>query len=72
MAPALTASLPLRIDSLIKRFRQVTAVDGNGFTKVFWRREPVSNLWPQVLVLLTIGVVPFAIAHNLAQCWDYT
>jgi ABC-2 type transport system ATP-binding protein len=28
MAPTLTASLPLRIESLIKRFGQVTAVDG--------------------------------------------
>jgi len=24
----------------------------DGFTKVFWRDEPISHLWPQVLVLL--------------------
>jgi len=44
----------------------------DGFTKVFWRDEPVSNLWPQVLVLLTAGVALFAIARKLAQRWDYT
>ena len=43
----------------------------DGFTKVFWRDEPVSHLWPQVLVLLTVGVVLFAIARKLAQRWDY-
>ena len=31
----------------------------DGFTKVFWRDEPVSHLWPQVLVLLAVGVVLF-------------
>ncbi len=44
----------------------------DGFTKVFWRDEPVSHLWPQVLVLLTVGVALFAIARKLAQRWDYT
>ena len=43
----------------------------DGFTKVFWRDEPVSHLWPQVSVLLTIGVVLFAIARKLAQRWEY-
>lgn len=43
----------------------------DGFTKVFWRDEPVSHLWPQVLVLLVVGVVLFAIARKLAQRWEY-
>ncbi|HYA62576.1 MAG TPA: ABC transporter permease [Candidatus Sulfotelmatobacter sp.] len=43
----------------------------DGFTKVFWRDEPVSHLWPQVLVLLAIGVVLFAIARKIAQRWEY-
>jgi ABC-2 type transport system permease protein len=38
----------------------------DGFTKVFWRDEPVSHLWPQVLVLLAIGAVLFAIARKIA------
>jgi linearmycin/streptolysin S transport system permease protein len=44
----------------------------DGFTKVFWRDEPVSHLWPQVLVLLTIGVVLFAIARKIAERWEYS
>jgi hypothetical protein len=41
------------------------------FTKVFWRDEPVSHLWPQVLVLLAAGVVLCAIARRLARRWEY-
>ena len=26
----------------------------DGFTKVFWRDQPISELWPQVLVLLAL------------------
>jgi ABC-2 type transport system permease protein len=44
----------------------------DGFTKVFWRDQPVSDLWPQVSVLLMVGVALFAIARKLAQRWDYT
>jgi ABC-2 type transport system permease protein len=44
----------------------------DGFTKVFWRDEPVSHLWPQVVVLLTVGVVLFAVARRLARRWEYT
>jgi len=43
----------------------------DGFTKVFWRDEPVSHLWPQVLVLLATGVVLFAIARKIAQRWEH-
>lgn len=43
----------------------------DGFTKVFWRDEPLSHLWPQVLVLIAIGVALFAIARRLAHRWEY-
>jgi ABC-2 type transport system permease protein len=43
----------------------------DGFTKVFWRDEPLSHLWPQVLVLLSTGVVLFGIARRLARRWEY-
>ena len=43
----------------------------DGFTKVFLRDEPVSHLWPQVVVLLAIGVVLFAIARKIAVRWEY-
>lgn len=44
----------------------------DGFTKVFWRDEPVAHLWPQVAVLLGAGVVLFAVARRLAKRWDYS
>jgi len=44
----------------------------DGFTKVFWRDEPVSHLWPQVLVLLGVGVALCAIARRLARRWEYS
>lgn len=43
----------------------------DGFTKVFWRDEPISHLWPQVSVLLGIAVVLFAIARKIARRWEY-
>ncbi len=43
----------------------------DGFTKVFWRDEPVSHLWPQVVVLLATGIVLFAIARRLARRWEF-
>ena len=43
----------------------------DGFTKVFWRDEPISDLWPQVLVLLGIAVVLFAIARRVARRWEF-
>lgn len=43
----------------------------DGFTKVFWRDEPVWRLWPQVSVLLVVGVVLLAISRKLAQRWEY-
>lgn len=43
----------------------------DGFTKVFWRDEPVSHLWPQVAVLLGIAVALFLIARRLARRWEF-
>jgi ABC-2 type transport system permease protein len=42
----------------------------DGFTKVFWRDAPVSALWPQVTVLLGIGVGLFLIARRVARRWE--
>jgi ABC-2 type transport system permease protein len=44
----------------------------DGFTKVFWRDEPLSHLWPQVTVLLSVGIVLFLIARRLARRWEYS
>jgi ABC-2 type transport system permease protein len=44
----------------------------DGFTKVFWRDEPVSALWPQVLVLLATGIALFALARWFARRWEFS
>jgi len=41
-----------------------------GFTKTFWREEPVTHIWPQVLVLLAAAALFFAIARRLARRWE--
>jgi len=43
----------------------------DGFTKVFWRDEPLSHLWPQVVVLIVVAALLFAIARRLARRWEY-
>ncbi len=43
----------------------------DGFTKVFWRDLPVQQLWPQVCVLLAIGVVLFVVARRIARRWEF-
>jgi len=43
----------------------------DGFTKVFWRDEPVSALWPQVAVLLAAGIVLFCLARWFARRWEF-
>jgi ABC-2 type transport system permease protein len=43
----------------------------DGFTKVFWRDLPVTALWPQVGVLLAVGVGLFLIARRIARRWEY-
>ena len=42
----------------------------DGFMKVFWRDEPVTQLWPQALVLLGASALLFAGARRLARRWD--
>ncbi len=44
----------------------------DGFTKVFWRDLPISALWPQVSVLLAIGIGLFAIARRIARRWEFS
>jgi ABC-2 type transport system permease protein len=43
----------------------------DGFIKVFWRDLPVTALWPQVGVLLGIGIVMFVIARRVARRWEH-
>jgi ABC-2 type transport system permease protein len=43
----------------------------DGFEKVFWRDLPVTALWPQVAVLLGVGVVLFVVARRVARRWEY-
>jgi len=43
----------------------------DGFTKVFWRDEPVASLWPQVAVLLLTAASLFLIARRLSRRWEY-
>jgi ABC-2 type transport system permease protein len=43
----------------------------DGYTKVFWRDEPVLHLAPQVAVLIGAGVVLFLIARRFARKWEY-
>lgn len=42
----------------------------DGFTKVFWRDLPVGALWPQVSVLLAVGVGLFVIARRVGKRWE--
>ena len=41
-----------------------------GFLKVFWREEPLLNLWPQVAVLLGTTLAFFLLARRLARRWE--
>jgi ABC-2 type transport system permease protein len=43
----------------------------DGYTKVFWRDEPVSHLAPQVAVLVGSGLILFLIARFFARRWEY-
>jgi ABC-2 type transport system permease protein len=43
----------------------------DGYTKVFWRDEPVSHLAPQLAVLIGSGMVLFLIARRFARKWEY-
>jgi ABC-2 type transport system permease protein len=43
----------------------------DGFTKVFWRDLPLASLWPQVGVLLALGIVLFILARRIARRWEF-
>jgi ABC-2 type transport system permease protein len=43
----------------------------DGFTKVFWRDLPIRELWPQVGVLLAVGIVLFVVARRIARRWEF-
>ena len=42
----------------------------DGYLKVFWRDLPIVQLWPQVLVLLTLTVLFLSLARVLARRWE--
>ena len=42
----------------------------DGYQKVFWRDEPVWELWPQVLVLSGLTVTFLVTARLLARRWE--
>jgi ABC-2 type transport system permease protein len=42
----------------------------DGYIKVFWRRAPLVELWPQLVVLGTLCVVFLAAARRLARRWE--
>jgi ABC-2 type transport system permease protein len=44
----------------------------DGYTKVFWRDQPVTQLGPQVAVLLGSGLVLFLLARHFARRWEHT
>jgi ABC-2 type transport system permease protein len=43
----------------------------DGFTKIFWRDQPITELWPQVLVLAGIAIALFVIARRVARKWEF-
>jgi ABC-2 type transport system permease protein len=43
----------------------------DGFTKVFWRDLPLTALWPQIGVLLGVGIVLFILARWIARRWEF-
>ena len=42
----------------------------DGYTKVFWRDEPVSHLLPQVAALVAGGAILFLVARHFARRWE--
>jgi ABC-2 type transport system permease protein len=52
-------------------FLTINAWAIDGFTKVFWRDLPVTALWPQVAVLLGVGIVLFLLARRIARRWEF-
>ena len=44
----------------------------DGFQKIFWRDEPVWAIWPQVTVLVGLGLLFFFVARRVAERWEAT
>jgi ABC-2 type transport system permease protein len=44
----------------------------DGYTKVFWRDEPVTHLFPQMAALLVGGLALFLLARHFAKRWEHT
>lgn len=42
----------------------------DGYLKVFWRQAAVWELWPQILVLVTLTAVFLSLARLLARRWE--
>jgi len=42
----------------------------DGFQKIFWRDEPLWSIWPQVAVLVGLGLAFFLIARRVARRWE--
>jgi ABC-2 type transport system permease protein len=42
----------------------------DGYLKVFWRDAPVWQLWPQLLVLVTLTAIFLALARTFARRWE--
>jgi ABC-2 type transport system permease protein len=42
----------------------------DGYLKVFWRDAPISQLWPQVLVLSAIAATFLSLARMFARRWE--
>jgi ABC-2 type transport system permease protein len=42
----------------------------DGYLKVFWRQAAIWQLWPQILVLVTVTGVFLSLARLLARRWE--
>jgi ABC-2 type transport system permease protein len=42
----------------------------DGYIKVFWRESPLIELWPQLLVLVTLTTLFLAVARLMARRWE--
>jgi ABC-2 type transport system permease protein len=42
----------------------------DGYLKVFWRQAPIWQLWPQLLVLVSLTFLFLSVARVLARRWE--
>jgi ABC-2 type transport system permease protein len=42
----------------------------DGYLKVFWRQAPLTALWPQVLVLVSLTAAFLVAARIFARRWE--